>query len=83
LPMTFLSGTPIECTIHPDLWFANSSVVIDGQLMDPDVVRNFFVFLNLLTSLHFILTLHQRPTVLKAHSLICVIIAHCSSTFDD
>jgi hypothetical protein len=37
--MTFLSGTPIECTIHPDLWNANASVVIDGQLMEPDVVR--------------------------------------------
>jgi len=40
--MTFLTGTPIECTIHPALWEANSSVVIDGALMHPDVVRHYF-----------------------------------------
>ena len=23
LPMTFLSGTPLDCAIHPELWYSN------------------------------------------------------------
>ena len=34
LPMTFLTGTPLECAIHPDLWFLNSTSTTDQDPTD-------------------------------------------------
>ncbi len=46
LPMTFLSGTPLDCTIHPALWTISTNVTYDigfdfpmGTISNTDMVR--------------------------------------------
>ena len=57
LPMTFITNTPIECTIHQDLWFSdtfslpNTSAISssahvtnpDGEAKSASVVRFFLI----------------------------------------
>ena len=33
LPMTFISNTPIECTIHPDLWFSDTFTLKNNSII--------------------------------------------------
>ena len=39
LPMTFLSGTPLDCTIHPNLWFNNYTSELFDQKDLPKFAR--------------------------------------------
>jgi len=40
LPMTFLSGTPLDCTIHPMLWNGNthSTLKMEMNISSDDMV---------------------------------------------
>ena len=33
LPMTFITNTPIECTIHPDLWFSDTFTLKNNSIV--------------------------------------------------
>ena len=37
LPMTFLSSTPVECTIHPTLWGRQNYTYEDNEPHDSDL----------------------------------------------
>ena len=37
LPMTFLSSTPVECTIHPTLWDRQNYTYEDNEPHDSDL----------------------------------------------
>ena len=35
--MSFLGGTPVECTLHPSLWNSNqTSIIADGEDYDDE-----------------------------------------------